>query len=130
MPVSLFIYVCVGISGIHQRRDAKASYSNCRVEYKVEFDDATLPSLWEWVYADKLFGCEALIRALEKKQVHVEEVETDESKEEESESESEEEEESEQEVEGQDGEEWDAPLEQVVKTEGTYSTLVLFTTTQ
>jgi hypothetical protein len=98
------------------------------VEYLVEFDNATVKSLWEWVYADKLFGCEALIRALEEKVVHVEEVETDESNEEESE----EEEESEQEMamKGQDGEELDAPLEQVVKTEGTYSTLVLFTTTQ
>ena len=128
MPVSLFIYVCVGVSGIHRRRDARASDSKCKVEYLVEFDNATVKSLWEWVYADKLFGCEALIRALEEKVVHVEEVETDESNEEESE----EEEESEQEMamKGQDGEELDAPLEQVVKTEGTYSTLVLFTTTQ
>ncbi len=119
MPVSLFIYVCVGVSGIHRRRDARASDSKCKVEYLVEFDNATVKSLWEWVYADKLFGCEALIRALEEKVGHVEEVETDESNEEESEEEESEEEEEE-----------DAPLEQVVKTEGTYSTLVLFTTTQ
>jgi hypothetical protein len=119
VSLSLCIYVCVGVSGIQKRRVAHAaSYSKCRVEYLVEFDDAKLKALWEWVYEDRLSGCEGLIRALdlEEKEVRVEEVQSDELEEEEEE---EEEEESEQEVEGQDGEEGDAPLEHVVKTEGT-----------
>jgi hypothetical protein len=99
----------------------------------VEFKGATHRNFWEWVYADKLSGCQGLITALEEQEGHVEEVESDESEEEESEESEESEEELEEleeseeeleaapEVEGEEGEEGDAllRLEHVVKTEGT-----------
>jgi hypothetical protein len=108
----VYVCVCVGVSGIKERRNTRASNSGCKVEYMVEFDDARHFSFWEWVYADKLSGCDDLIRALDRKvEVHVEEVESDESEEDEPDSEVE--------IEESEEDEGDAPLDNVVKIEGT-----------
>jgi hypothetical protein len=50
-----------GVSGLKQHRQSRRSESGCVEEYLVEFSHARHKCFWEWVYADKLTGCEAFM---------------------------------------------------------------------